>query len=103
MLEIITVGLTMVFLIFAILYVLFNLMGLIFSRKKIVETPSPTIRVVEEDEEIVAVISAVISSILGEGSFKIRKIKRYGEDRFVVWRKTGWRGVRRWRGSSKWS
>ncbi len=99
--AVIFVGLTMVFLIFLILYGVFNLMGYIFTRRLSPRSLAvgPTVRVVEEEEsEVVAVIAAVLSHVLGR-EFRVKSVRRTDRG-FVEWRKTGWRGVRGWRGSS---
>lgn len=100
--QVTVVGISMVFLIFVILYFLFILMGYITkltSRK----APAPTVVEVEEtaggDEEEVAAIFAAVYTMLGK-AVKIKKIAR-GDREWVVWRKEGWRGVRGWRRSSR--
>jgi len=101
--AVLLVGLTMVFLIFLILYGVFNLMGYLLTRKPASKTvvTGPTIKILE-DEESVAAIAAVLSVIM-ESKFVVKSVRRVVDDRFVIWRKTGWRGVRRWRAGSKWS
>ena len=94
------VGITMVFLIFVILYFLFLLMEQITKWTTKEEAPKPSVveLEVEGEEETVAVISAVLFQMLGK-PVKIKKLRR--EREWVVWIKRGWRGVRKWSESSE--
>ena len=98
--EVTAVGITMVFLIFVILYFLFILMEQITRWTTKEEGPKPSVveLEVERDEEIVAVISAALFQMLGK-PVKIKKLRR--EREWVVWIKRGWRGVRKWSESSE--
>jgi len=102
--SIIFVGLVMVFSIFLILYGVFNFMGYVFTertRRKV--RAGPTVKVIEEGEEDeIAAISAALMLVLERG-FEIKSVRKKLERGFVIWRKTGWKGVGGWRGSSKWS
>ncbi len=95
--DITVVGLFMVFSVFVILLVIFKSFELFSSilkkEKKVFESTEVE---VEEDDEIVAAIMGAISSFIGGKSFKIRKIKRLDERGWVYWRKTGWKGVKKW-------
>ena len=99
MIRIFVFGITTVFLVFLILF-FFSTLLRYFSKR---ERPA----VVEEkprevEEEVVALISAVIAQVL-EGEYKIVSIRRRRTEKrgFEVWRKRGWRR-RKWSGSSEW-
>ena len=98
--EITTVGLSMVFIIFTILYFLFILMAYItkLSTKEQTEL-SEEITSEKEGEEEVAAIFAAVYRIFGK-NVRIKKITR-GERGWETWEKHGWRGVRRWRENSR--
>ena len=99
--EITTVGLSMVFIIFTILYFLFILMAYItrVSTKEQVESVSEEKIEAREDEEEVAAIFAAVYRLLGK-NVRIRRITK-GERGWETWEKHGWRGVRRWRENSR--
>ncbi len=98
------VGMSIVFLIFVILYATFRTMGYVFevSRRKRGKRKEEVKReeIKEVDEEIVAVIAAVLSQVLGEKHriISVKPIKKRGH---TIWRRTGWKGVRKWQGSSR--
>jgi len=100
------VGMSIVFLIFVILYATFRTMGYVFevSRRrrgrKEEEVKREEIKVEEADGEIVAVIAAVLSQVLGE-KHKIISVKPVKKRDYTIWRRTGWKGVRKWQGSSR--
>ena len=97
------VGMSIVFLIFVILYATFRTMGYLFEvnrRRKRREETRVTERKVEETEEIVAAISAVLSQVLKE-RYRIVSIRPVENRGYTVWRRTGWKGVRKWQGSSR--
>ncbi len=100
------VGMSIVFLIFVILYATFRTMGYVFEvsrrrgRRKEEEVKKEGVKVEETDEEIVAVIAAVLSQVLGE-KHKIISVKPIKKRGYTIWRRTGWKGVRKWQGSSR--
>ncbi|MCD6268008.1 MAG: OadG family protein [Thermotogaceae bacterium] len=100
------VGMSIVFLIFVILYATFRTMGYVFevSRRrrgrKEEEVKREEIKVEEADGEIVVVIAAVLSQVLGE-KHKIISVKPVKKRGYTIWRRTGWKGVRKWQGSSR--
>ncbi|MGJ8455587.1 OadG family protein [Pseudothermotoga sp. U03pept] len=104
-------GILAVFSIFVILYIIFILMSLVFrdkgSRKKEVPTPPQMPQQAEnhQDDTHIAIISAVITEILGKPVLvkKVYQSRNYDlEDRTTTWRKSGWKGARGWRASSGW-
>ncbi len=99
--EITTVGLSMVFIIFTILYFLFILMEYItkLSTKEQAEPAIGEKIEAEEDKEEVAAIFAAVYRLLGK-NVRIRKIAK-GKRGWETWEKHGWRGVRRWRENSR--
>ncbi len=99
--EITTVGLSMVFIIFTILYFLFIFMEYItkFTTKEQTEPVVKEKIEMKEDEEEIAAVFAAIYRILGK-NVRIKKITR-GERGWETWKKHGWRGVRRWRENSR--
>lgn len=102
-------GLLVVFLILATLIFFFWLIGVIFksidkskaekkaesAKAEKPEAPAPAEAVesapADNDEELVAVISAAIAAYEGEGGFTIRSIKRRGENtrKVSAWRAAG--------------
>ena len=100
------VGVSIIFLIFVILYITFRVMGYVFevSRRRIKKKEEIVIK--KTDEEIVAAISAVLSQIFREKhriiSLKPIKRKNYVTKRgYTIWRRVGWKGVRKWQESSR--
>jgi len=95
--NITVVGLLMVFSVFVILLIIFKSFELIstFSkgRKRVFESAEVLI---EEDDETVAAIMGAISLFTGRENIKIRKIKKLDERGWIYWRKTGWKGVKKW-------
>ncbi len=106
-------GILVVFLILAILIFFFWLMGTIFksidkskAEKKASEAakaaaPKPAVETVveaapeDDEEELIAVISAAIAAYEGDGGFTIRSVKRHGDGGSRVqsaWRSAGVRG-----------
>lgn len=79
------------------------------SRKKEVPTSPQEPKQLEaekhEDDTHIAIISAVLSEILGKPVLvkNIYQSRNYDlEDRTTTWKKSGWKGARGWRASSGW-
>ncbi|OQX58720.1 MAG: hypothetical protein B5M49_01240 [Thermotoga sp. 4484_232] len=87
------VGMSIVFLIFVILYATFRTMGYVFevSRRR---------RGRKEEEVKREEIKVVLSQVLGE-KHKIISVKPVKKRGYTIWRRTGWKGVRKWQGSSR--
>ncbi|HAA81737.1 MAG: Uncharacterized protein XD64_0016 [Thermotoga sp. 47_83] len=101
MITIFLFGIVTVFFVFLILY-LFSVVLKFFSGKErpaVVEEKKT--RYSGENEELIAVISAVLSQVI-EGEYRIVSVKKSREKRgYEAWKKTGWRR-RRWSESSEW-
>ncbi|ABR30451.1 hypothetical protein SU69_02990 [Thermosipho melanesiensis] len=101
MLTIMLIGLITVFLVFTVLYFVFLLFGF-FSKKAAVKLPKkiePQEEVGADEAEIAAVMAAIYAIL---GPVSIKKIYKKKEKRnWVVWKKTGWRGVKGWSGNSE--
>ncbi|AEH50395.1 OadG family protein [Pseudothermotoga thermarum] len=109
------IGVIVVFFGFAILFVVFKIMELLAKGKpkKKIQAAQKVEEKVEEkkqqsdDEAEVVAIAAALSEVLSkpitltsqlEGKTRIYSF----EERFISWRKSGWKGVRKWRASSGW-
>lgn len=98
---IIFIGIITVFLVFTILYFIFCMFGF-FSKKASIKLPKklpPSEKILDEEDEKAAIIAAIYSMI-GD-NIKIKSIKRIKRQNFETrgweyWKKSGWRGVKRW-------
>ncbi|QTA38864.1 hypothetical protein JYK00_01050 [Thermosipho ferrireducens] len=94
-------------MVFFILYFVFWLFGY-FSKKAAMKLPGSIpsrekgLKKFDEEAEIAAVFAAVYC-MLGE-NIKIRSVKPVKENKnriWEYWKKTGWRGVKKWSESSR--
>ncbi len=97
--QVTIVGLTMVFLIFAILYLLFILMSYITKLSSREGNPKPSAPQSSRREEEVAAVFAAVYHMMGK-AVRIKRIVK-GERGWETWKRRGWRGVREWRGNLK--
>ncbi|MBO8160400.1 MAG: hypothetical protein H0Z24_02085 [Thermosipho sp. (in: Bacteria)] len=100
------IGIVTVFIVFSILYTIFWFFSF-FSKKSTVKLPKKVpIReeLISEEEEVAAVVAAIYS-YLGENAriISIRRLnkRKYGNRDWEIWKKSGWRGVKRWKESSR--
>lgn len=113
--TIIVVGMGSVFLTFVILYIVFLLMEKIFKPKrggtptgeaKPVQIASKVEEKTQQDEPLeAAIIGAVMAYISSQNVVTSPQPKERFfsfEERNVSWRKSGWKGARKWRASSGW-
>lgn len=114
--TILVVGMGSVFLTFVILYIIFVIMGKIFTAKQrkasgttasVTETSAKAEEKVEPEssEPIEAVIvGAVMAYMSSEQKATVQPKGRTFtlEERTMSWRKSGWKGARGWRASSGW-
>ncbi len=112
------VGIVAVFSGFVILYIAFRIMELLARGKKAsrkAQTTSSNIqeqvesqeKKQESDDTEIAVIGAVLSEVLSKPVIMSPSEQSWPriysfEERSVAWRKSGWKGVRKWRASSGW-
>lgn len=94
------IGMGIVFLVLILLWLVLELMRIIFSKEKkeeistaenVVQTPVvSTIEQEQDDDELVAVIAAAIAASLGTSTYnlKIASIKRTGEGS-PIWNRAG--------------
>ncbi len=112
-------GIIVVFAGFVVLYAVFKVMELLTQGKKSrrqrtlstltpQKTEEPTQEKKQEsDDTEIAVIGAVLSEVLSKPVAMIPVAQRMPrvytfEERSATWRKSGWKGVRKWRASSGW-
>ncbi|PLV59416.1 hypothetical protein [Thermotoga sp. KOL6] len=99
MLQIFIFGIFMVFLVFLVLFFFSMILSTFSKQKKSVISEGK--KSYEGEEEIVAVISAVLAQMM-EGEYRIVSIKPKKKKRgFEAWTKRGWRR-RKWSESSEW-
>ena len=98
--SITVVGLLTVFSVFVILFVVFKsfeLFSAISKKRKKGRKVFESVEIaVEEDEEVVAAIFGALSLFNKEKNFKIKNVKKINERGWTYWRKTGWKGVKKW-------
>lgn len=98
-------GLTVVFLVFAILFTIFRLMSLLSKQRKIVSPSTKETKLTAVEGEIpaehIAVISAVLGTLLKSEELVIGR-RRKERRTFSTWRTSGWKGARKWHVSSEW-
>jgi len=114
--TILVVGMGSVFLTFVILYIIFVIMGKIFTARQrkvsgTTTTATETSVKVEEKAEPessepieAAIIGAVMAYMSSEQKATVQPKGRVFtlEERTMSWRKSGWKGARGWRASSGW-
>lgn len=113
--TVIIVGMGSVFLTFVILYVIFLVMEKISKPKrgktsgrevKLEQTVSKVEEKPQQDEPLeAAIIGAVMAYISSQNVVTSPQPKERFfsfEERNVNWRKSGWKGARKWRASSGW-
>lgn len=114
--TILVVGMGSVFLTFVILYIIFVIMGKIFTTKqrKVSSTTTSAAETSVKTEEKVepksgepieaVIVGAVMAYMSSEQKATVQPKGRTFtfEERTMSWRKSGWKGARRWRASSGW-
>lgn len=113
--TVIVVGIGSVFLTFLILYIAFSVMEKIFKPRrgrpsgrevKLEQTVSKVEEKSQQDEPLeAAIVGAVMAYISSQNVVASPQPKERFfsfEERNVSWRKSGWKGARKWRASSGW-
>lgn len=113
--TVIVVGMGSVFLTFVILYIVFLVMEKIFKPKrsktsgrevKLEQTASKVEEKPQQDEPLEAVIIGAVMAYISSQNVATSpqpKERFFSfEERNVSWRKSGWKGARKWRASSGW-
>jgi Na+-transporting methylmalonyl-CoA/oxaloacetate decarboxylase gamma subunit len=113
-LTILVVGMGSVLLTFVILYIIFVIMGKVFTsrQRKIPKAEAKTTQTFVKSEEKVdqdetmeaAIVGAGMAYMSSESKIVMQPKGRIFsfEERTTSWRKSGWKGARGWRASSGW-